>query len=365
LNVAIATLFPYEPVPNLSAVPVISLGHRLSPMPGDNFLPLWHVSRRAEKLVRLSYAIRDFRPDVIHAHDPLGQLDSFFLQYLRPRRIPLCYTVHWIRSLDGWRARLQAARHRRADALFVHSADGARLLREEGVEPRRIWEIPHGNFLHLCGAPVTRSQARLRLSLPAQAQVLLFFGVIEPRKGLDVLLDAFGLLAPAFPNLHLVVAGPAREPLDGYRTQIERLGLSGRVVLAARYIPFDEIPMYFGASDVVVLPYRRIIQSGVLQFAYGFGLPVVVSNVGGIAEVVREDGTGNVASSLQPEELARAIDDLLKQPELRVSMGQRGRLLAETKYSWSAVARRIADVYRSLVVRHGSEDRAQFPETVS
>jgi glycosyltransferase involved in cell wall biosynthesis len=302
-----------------------------------------------DKLSRLGGVIRTFQPDVIHVHDPLGKVDGLYFRYLRPRRTRLCYTVHWLGSPSTVRRWFQVTRHRGADALFVHSAEGAALLREEGIRPGKIWEVPHGNFLHLCGPLLPPDAARRRIGLPPEARALLFFGAIEARKGLDALIEAFGLLTRGHPDLWMVVAGPPREDLDAYKAQIERLGLSGRVVFDARYVSFAELPAYFGASDVVVLPYRQIVQSGVLQLAYGFSRPVVVSNIGGIAQAVRDDGTGVVARSAAPADLAEAIDGLLRDPAHAASLGRRGRALAETKYSWPVVAGQIAEVYRAIV----------------
>jgi len=130
--------------------------------------------------------------------------------------------------------------------------------------------------------------------------------------------------------------------------RIDKLNLSHRVILDLRYIPFDSAQVYFSAADVVVLPYRRIYQSGVLQLAYAFGRPVVVTDVGGISEAVAADGTGVIAAP-DAETLARAILRLLTDQELARAMGDQGLLVARTKYSWEAVSEKVIKIYRELL----------------
>jgi glycosyltransferase involved in cell wall biosynthesis len=145
-----------------------------------------------------------------------------------------------------------------------------------------------------------------------------------------------------------VIAGDPREDFSPYRTQIERLGITKNVILDLRHIPFSELSKYFAACDVVALPYRRIYQSGVLQLAYGFGRPVVVTDVGGLGDVVRSDRTGVIAPTPDAPGVASAIRQLLADPAGAAEMGTRARHHAETTYSWATIARSIGDVYRSV-----------------
>ena len=349
LDVVLATLSPFESLPILSGLHVIRVGRRaLFRQWPVAWLPV-RLALHLDKIVRLRRAIRHFRPDVVHIHGAIGVLDGAYFRYLQARGLAVCYTVHWLESLNGKASKADIARHRAADALFVHSADGASRLRAEGVDERKIWKINHLNLQHLYGPPMAPDQARRRLGLPLDSRVLLFFGVIEPRKGLDILIEAFTALAGAHPRLRLVVAGAAPDGFDGYAAQIDALGIRDRVLAHIGYVPFEEISTYFSAADIVVLPYRRIVQSGVLQLAYGFGRPVVVSDIGGIAATVQEDGTGVVAGSLQAKDLATSIDSLLRATDRAGSMAARGRVLSETKYSWPAVATEIAGAYRTIL----------------
>jgi len=193
-------------------------------------------------------------------------------------------------------------------------------------------------------------EAKRLLGIPPDARVVLFFGHVEWRKGLERLIQAFDLLAVDYSDLYLVIAGTANEDFSPYQRLIAKLRARDRVVVHLGWIEFSEMQRYFNAAFVVVLPYRRISQSGVIQLAYAYRRPLVVANVGGIAEVISEDATGVVAASGEPADLADAVRQLLSSPDEAIRMGERGRVLAETKYSWSGVAREVSEYYR-LVCR--------------
>src|SRR5262249_17499427 len=152
--------------------------------------------------------------------------------------------------------------YRCADAIIVHSLNGFEDLVAGGIRAERITRVHHGNYIHLCRDPdLSSSEARRQIGLRATDRVILFFGTILPYKGLDILINAFAELAAREPNARLVIAGEPLEAFTPYHSQITRLGLADRVVCDLRYIPFDQLPNYFLASDVVAFPYRHVYQS--------------------------------------------------------------------------------------------------------
>jgi len=204
----------------------------------------------------------------------------------------------------------------------------------------------HGNYLRFCnGSESSRDRARQVLGLPEAARAILFFGQIAPYKGLDLLIEAFAKVRRQDPTVYLIIAGSLAESFDPYRQLIDRFGLGDAVILELRYIPLAELPNYFLAADLLVFPYRQAYQSGVLQLAYGFARPVVVTDAGDLGETVAEDGTG-IITGPNAEDLAAAIQKLLSERATAASMGQRGRQAAETKYSWPAIAARTAEIYQ-------------------
>jgi glycosyltransferase involved in cell wall biosynthesis len=134
----------------------------------------------------------------------------------------------------------------------------------------------------------------------------LFFGLIRPYKGLDVLLRAVALARRRVP-LQLVVAGEFYQDRAPYEALLEQLELRGAVQLLDRYVPNEEVEGYFKAADVVVLPYVSATQSGIAQTALLFGRPVIVTRVGGLPEAVRPGETGYVVPPNDPEALAAAL----------------------------------------------------------
>lgn len=347
VEVRLATVFPFVPVPSPHDVPIVSIGPR-QPV---SFWPRGAVFQRARyyaaKVKGLLEVIIRLRPSVVHFQRPLGPLDCALFMLIKRLGPRIAYIIHT--PLPPRLGLLARARFRQVDLFFTHADRTKQQLVAMGIPEETIVKIVHGNYLYLCQpSDLPGDEARRLLGLPPQARVILFFGHIEWRKGLERLIEAFALLSRSETDLYLVVAGTANEDFTPYEHLMSRLGVRERVLVDLRWIPYAEMQRYFNAAFVVVLPYRFISQSGVIQLAYAYRRPVVVTDVGGISEVVSGDETGIVAQSEEPEAIAAAIRCLLADPEKATRMGERGRRLAETKYAWAGVARRVAVHYRML-----------------
>ncbi len=179
--------------------------------------------------------------------------------------------------------------------------------------------------------------ARHELHLDSSSPVLLFFGYVRHYKGLDIMLRAMPAILLREPSLRLVVAGHFYEDVSFYRQLVDQLGLGGNVDLYPGYVSAERSALYFTAADAVVLPYRSATQSGVVQLAYGYGLPVIVTPVGALPEMVRSGQTGWVAGDASPEGLADAVGEFLDSRERLASM--RPAIEAFRRdYSWEAFA---------------------------
>ena len=350
VRTALATLFPYEELGDHDGVRLYAIGKKM-PLAGRGAGTLVRrMVRHLGKLNRLRRTVVEFRPDVVHiSQTPLGGLDFLYFRLLRLMKIGLIYTAHDARPLDRRRNWFDLARYRAADAILVHSSSDLNALVADGIDESKITVIPHGTYVQYCpdqdASPI---RAKAQLGLPAQGRVILFFGTIAPYKGLDLLIEAFARLRDEDANTYLVIAGKPLEDFAPYRRRIQELNLVDRVLLDLRYIPFAEFPKYFSAADLVAFPYRRISQSGVLQLAYAYRRPVVVTNVGGLAEAVAEDRTGMIATTFGADELSSAMRRVLADPEEAMRMGERGRRLADSKYSWGPIVEKIAHVYESV-----------------
>lgn len=167
----------------------------------------------------------------------------------------------------------------------------------------RFIRLNHPNYVHF-KAEISREDALRNLGLAANKHYLLFFGFIRDYKGLDVLIQSLTLLPE---NIELIVAGEVYGSFKKYEELLNDLGLRTRVHLFNKYIADAEVAQFFSAADLCVLPYRSATQSGIVSIAHEFFLPVLVSNVGGLAEYVQNGKDGIVIDKAEPTILAQEI----------------------------------------------------------
>lgn len=173
------------------------------------------------------------------------------------------------------------------------------------------------------------------LNLNSAKKYMLFFGFIRKYKGLDLLLEAM----PTINNgVELIVAGEFYDLEDEYKNLVEKLGLSKRVHFYADFIPQEKVATFFSACDILVQPYRTATQSGVAQIAYHFNKPMLVTNVGGLPEIVPHNKVGYVVE-VNSIEISAAINDFYendKELEFTENVKQEKK-----KYSWINMATQI------------------------
>ena len=190
---------------------------------------------------------------------------------------------------------------------------------------------PHPIYDHY-GERMSKNEACKALNLPADKNYMLFFGLVRAYKGLDLLLGAFGCVKDQLPNLQLIIAGEFYEDEDKYRAQIAQLGLADRVIIRNEFIPDGDLRKYFGAADLIVQPYKTATQSGVTQVAFHFEKPMLVTNVGGLGEIVHDHQMG-YACEPTAEAIANDVSDYFTnhRQEAYTSYLQKEK----TKYTWS------------------------------
>jgi len=170
-------------------------------------------------------------------------------------------------------------------------------------------------------------------------------GLLRPYKGLEILLDAWPMVRTAIPNAQLLVAGRVLGDPDG-AARLERMAGEGSGVIAdLRFTPTEEFVGAMVRADVVVLPYRRIDQSGVLFAALALGRPLVATRVGGFAEVIEQHGAGLVVPPEDPAALAAALIEVLRDPARREAMAAASRAAADGPFSWDAIAAATERIY--------------------
>jgi len=150
---------------------------------------------------------------------------------------------------------------------------------------------PHPIYDHY-GERMTKQEACLALQLDGEKEYMLFFGLVRAYKGLDLLLDAFAIVRHQLPQLQLLIAGEFYEDEEKYRAQIRQNGLEDRVIIRDEFVPDADLRKYFGAASLIVQPYKSATQSGVTQVAFHFEKPMLVTNVGGLGEIVHDHQMG-------------------------------------------------------------------------
>lgn len=170
----------------------------------------------------------------------------------------------------------------------------------------RIVQRPHPVYDHF-GERQDKAAAQATLSLTPGRRTLLFFGLIRDYKGLDLLIDAMPLLDDRY---QLVIAGECYGSFEKYETQIAASGCAERIHVCNRYITDEEVPLFFSAADLCVLPYRSATQSGVTAIAQHFEVPLVATPVGGLAESIERPGIGLMTREVSTEAIADAVRDL-------------------------------------------------------
>ena len=297
--------------------------------------------------VRVGRRIRRERPDFV------------LMKYWTPFMAPCFGTIARIARGNGHTKVLcqidnvEPHEHHLTDKPFnryyLHSVDGFVYMSEQVHSELRAYSdapalfSPHPLFENF-GERVERSEACVRLGLDPANRYVLFFGLIRDYKGLDLLLDAWAQLRRAgrTEGRRLIVAGEfytAREP---YLNRIADNGLQDEGLLHDRFIPDDDVKYYFSAADFVVQPYKTATQSGVTQIAYQFCVPMVVTKVGGLAEIVPDGRVGYVCEPT-PEGVAGAIERMYEGDTL-----QRFRencVEERRRFSWEEMCSRITELY--------------------
>lgn len=199
--------------------------------------------------------------------------------------------------------------------------------------------VPHPLYDHF-GAPVAREEARNRLGLGATEKVVLFFGFIRKYKGLDLLLQAFSDERIRKENIRLVIAGEFYEDEAPYRELIARYGLEAHILLHNDFIPDSEVKYYLCAADCVVQPYRSATQSGVTPLAYHFECPMIVTDVGGLPDLV-PNGKAGLVCAPDPVSIAGALVRFFQ-----MGSGHFVPFIREEKkkYSWNRMAAAIVSL---------------------
>ena len=227
---------------------------------------------------------------------------------------------------------------------FIKSVDGFVALSESVRDDINLFDTkkprtfsPHPLYDHF-GELATREESLEHLGLDPAYRYILFFGLIRDYKGLDLLLRAYADSRLRDLNVRLLVAGEFYGSSDKYFQLEKELGLEGLIIWKNEFVPSDEVRFCFGAADIIAQPYKTATQSGVSQIAYHFGKPMLVTNVGGLAEIVPDGKAGYVVEP-DPARIADGLVDFFANN--RQEQFAKGILDEKSKYSWSKMTQAI------------------------
>lgn len=389
--------FPYGPVAQPNGYVRHEFFYRAAlGAPGGRMRMLSKLAQHVPDMLRYRRAAQS--ADVVHFQWlPVQHLDGYLLpaRGVRDgRRRPLVLTAHDVLPREPRPGQLAAQKrlYDHFDAIVVHSEHGrARLIDELGVDGERIHVIPHGVFTHLAprisegpgaapggiGAEVGTSEEsdapRARGGGPvfegAQAKgewsmrqalanddaahehtkggrpLVLMFGLMRPYKGIDVLLDAWRGVEGEEPieDAELLIAGMPRMDISALRA-----AAPANVSFDPHFVTDEELPAYFERADLVVLPYLKADQSGVLFTALAFGKPLLLSDVGGFPEM-QSTGAARIVEAGDPRALGKALRELLADRAALTEMCVRARAAANGRYSWKAIAAAHVELYEQLL----------------
>jgi D-inositol-3-phosphate glycosyltransferase len=298
-----------------------------------------HLEAFAPGLVLLKWWLPFFGPAFASAVGPLrrrGSRVALVCDNLVPherRPFDRAFTRWMLRNSDGY--------------LVMSESVERDLDRLKPGAPRR--RVPHPLYAQFDRGRWTRESARARLGL--EGEVAVFFGYVRHYKGLDTLLEAWPAVRARRP-VTLVVAGEFYEDAAPYRALASKANAAVPTVrLWDRYLPDDEVEALFKAADVAVLPYRSATQSGVTHVAYALGVPVITTDVGGLAETVRPGVTGLVVAPEDPEALAQAVVRFFAEgmgPRLR-----EGVRALQREHSWEVLADGVLGLGDALAPTRG------------
>lgn len=260
-------------------------------------------------IVRTARYIRRRRPDMVVIqwwHPYFAPCYFLLTRFMGRQNVTfVCHNVfpHERFPLDKVLTRL--ALHN-GSHFIVHAAEEAKELEKIMPHPDCV-VTPHPTYNAFQFAGMSREQARAALQIGQEERILLFFGFVREYKGLKYLLRAMPTIGREDERVQLWIVGEFGSDKEEYLKLIRELGIENKVKVQDAYTPDREVEKYFAAADLVALPYISATQSGIVQIAYGFKKPVVVTDVGGLPDVVEDGKTGYVVEPGNPEAFAEAV----------------------------------------------------------
>ena len=261
-------------------------------------------------IIKVAYQIRKANPEmvIIQWWHPYFAPCYYILSGIIGKKIKKVYVCHNVFPherfpLDKFLTKLVL---KSGDGFVVHSkSDGEDLLE---IKPNaKFIQNPIPTYDTFKVRDLSKEEAREELGIEIDTKLILFFGFVREYKGLKHLLKAFPVIKSELNNVKLLIVGSFGEDKEDYVNLVNEINLPENIQIVDEYIPDNEVEKYFVASDIVAIPYESATQSGIVQLAYEFEKPVVVTEVGGLPDVVRDGETGYIIPPKDSKSLSEAI----------------------------------------------------------
>ncbi len=263
------------------------------------------------------------------------------------------YTIHDVVSFENKKLYNNWSKwiYKRADKILTHNSFSKEIFKNQYSDIKsEIDIIPHGNYVPFLDVKKDKMASRNRLSIPMDKTVLLFFGMIKKVKGLEVLLHSLKDVVSKNKDVLLVIAGRVWEnDFSMYQKIIDDNKLSDYCLIHNKFIPHEDVDHYYSSADLVVLPYKRIYQSGVLMMSLSYEKVVLVSDLSPLTEVVEDEITGFVFKSENPISLSEKLNHILSDKEHLEEVKIKGAELVKTKYDWLEIGKQTKISYQSIL----------------
>lgn len=305
----------------------------------------------------LSWALEGLKTkgNILHAQwwsAPLFPIYLIICACFKLKKKPVIFSVHNVLSHENsfLYFKLSQFLFKLGDYFIVHSHINMRQMIDlYGVPGDKISVIPHGSLDFHLKKGVNRENIRKEMGIDPENKVILLFGAIRPYKGLDTAILAFAQIAKNIPEARLLIAGRLWEDWTPYAQLIQKLGIQKYIIAHLEYIPSGDVYKFFEISDLCVFPYRHFdSQSGAAAAAVSFRKPMIVSNVGGLPDLVIDPSCvvppGNFSA------LALAVTGCLKDPGRMERMKSDAEMVLH-HISWSKIADETERIYHRLLNR--------------
>ncbi|MEY8343899.1 glycosyltransferase family 4 protein [Niallia circulans] len=292
--------------------------------------------------------------DIFHFHFfHYTLLELFSVLTAKILNVKVVITAHDVESFStGSSMNIARKIYSLSDGIIAHNnVSKNELINTVGIKEDKVSVIPHGNYLSYVNSDIEKEEALRSLGIPYNEEfILLFFGQIKTVKGLDILIESIPEIVKNEKNIKVIIAGKVwKDDFSVYQEKIDRLDINKYIISHIEYIPEDKVDLYFNAADLVVLPYKKIYQSGVLLNAMSYKKSVVVSDLDGMKEIITNKQNGFLFKNGDAIDLANVVSGIIyKKRELK-EISQSAYEYIVNNHDWKDIGIRTSNFYSDLL----------------